>query len=63
LLASNLALEDIATHLNADSVGYLSLEGLLAATGVAEAGFCTACLTGTYPTEVFDESDKYVLER
>ncbi len=63
LLAARMPVEDIAGHLGADSVGYLSLTGLLAATGVAEAGFCTACLTGTYPTAVAEESDKYVLER
>jgi amidophosphoribosyltransferase len=47
----------------ADSLGYLSLQGLLDATGVADAGFCTACLSGEYPTEVPEILDKFELER
>lgn len=63
LLAAFLPLEDIASHLGADSVGYLSLPGLLSATGTNDAGFCTACLSGNYPTDIEEEADKYVLER
>jgi amidophosphoribosyltransferase len=51
LLAASVAPEDIAAHLGADSVAYLSLAGLHRAIGV-EDGFCSACLTGTYPTPV-----------
>ena len=54
LLAATTPLEQIAVRLGADTVEYLSLEHLLEAVGVAAggAGFCTACLTGDYPTEV-----------
>ncbi len=48
LLAAHMNLDEITAHLGADSVGYLSLEGLVAAIGVDE-GFCTACLSGRYP--------------
>jgi amidophosphoribosyltransferase len=52
LLAARMEVEEIAAHLGADSVAYLSLPGLVAAIGVPGAGFCAACLTGEYPTAV-----------
>ena len=55
--------DEICEHLGADSLGYLSLDGLLAATGVADAGFCTACLSGDYPTLTPETADKFQLER
>jgi amidophosphoribosyltransferase len=63
LIAARMEVDEIREHLGADSLGYLSLEGLLAATGVADAGFCTACLSGQYPTTVPETADKYQLER
>ena len=63
LIASEMAIDDITDHIGADSLGYLSLPGLLDATGVADAGFCTACLSGQYPTEVPIGADKDQLER
>ncbi len=67
LLASTHTMEQIKEFLNVDSVGYLSREGLLrAVTGGKEAAkgnFCTACWTGDYPTDLFDEMDKFKLER
>jgi amidophosphoribosyltransferase len=55
--------DEIRDHVGADSLGYLSLQGLLDATGVADAGFCTACLSGDYPTQVPEAADKFQLER
>ncbi len=63
LIASRMTVEEIRDQLGADSLGYLSLEGLLTATGVADAGFCTACLSGEYPTDIPEDSDKFQLER
>jgi amidophosphoribosyltransferase len=63
LIAANMEIEEIREHLGADSLGYLSLEGLLEATGVADAGFCTACLSGDYPTSIPNVTGKYQLER
>ncbi len=48
----DLNLNDIAAFLHADSVGYLSLEGLIEAVGIAETDLCLGCLTGNYPVEV-----------
>jgi amidophosphoribosyltransferase len=63
LIAARLEVEEIREHIGADSLGYLSLQGLLDATGVADAGFCTACLSGEYPTEIPEVTDKFQLER
>jgi amidophosphoribosyltransferase len=52
LLAAQVEPSQIAAHLDADSVTYLSLDGLKDAIGVGDPGFCTACLTGDYPTSV-----------
>jgi amidophosphoribosyltransferase len=62
LLAANMSLEEITKYLNADSVAYLSLDNLVTAIGAPGAGFCTACLSGEYPTEVDDALSKHVLE-
>jgi amidophosphoribosyltransferase len=63
LIAARMVVGEIRESLGCDTLGYLSLEGLLQATGVADAGFCTACLSGVYPTEVPDDADKFQLER
>jgi amidophosphoribosyltransferase len=52
LIAANLTLLEIEEYLGADSLAYLSLDGLKKATGAPGAGFCDACLTGEYPSEV-----------
>ncbi|MDQ2724558.1 MAG: amidophosphoribosyltransferase, partial [Actinomycetota bacterium] len=52
LIAANAAVEEVRDYVGADSLAYLSLEGLKEATGVPEAGFCDACLTGNYPVAV-----------
>ena len=52
LIAANAEVEEVRDYVGADSLAYLSLEGLKEATGVPEAGFCDACLTGNYPVAV-----------
>jgi amidophosphoribosyltransferase len=63
LIAAQMEVEEIREHLGADSLGYLSIDGLMEATGVADAGFCSACLTGVYPTPISEAADKFQLER
>lgn len=67
LLACTHSMQEIKDFLGVDSIGYLSREGLLqAASGGRAAGkgnFCTACWTGEYPTMLYDEVDKFKLER
>jgi amidophosphoribosyltransferase len=49
LIAATHTVEEIRQFLEADSVGYLSLEGLMAAVGAENKSYCTSCYTGNYP--------------
>ena len=49
LIAATHTLEEIRKYLDADSVGYLSLEGLTGAVKGGSAKYCTSCYTGVYP--------------
>ncbi len=61
LIAASHAVEEIATYLRVDSLAYLSLAGLLAATGEGDC-YCDACFTGEYPVSFADLSAKLVFE-
>jgi amidophosphoribosyltransferase len=50
LIAANYTVEEIRQRTGADSLGYLSLDGLLDATGRDRSEMCLGCLTGTYPS-------------
>jgi len=50
LIAANLSIEQIAAHIGVDSLGYLSLDGMLRAVPGGPSGFCHACFSGDYPT-------------
>lgn len=63
LLACNNTMEEIKKFLDVESIGYLSLEGMLAATTPDKSNFCTACFSGQYPTPLVDEIDKLKLEK
>jgi amidophosphoribosyltransferase len=63
LIAARMDVPEIEDHLGANSLGYLTLDGLLDSTQVADAGFCTACLSGDYPTDIPSSTDKFQLER
>jgi len=52
LLASNRTMDEICKFLNADSIGYLSLEGLIDSVGMDANNLCLGCLTGKYPVEI-----------
>ena len=62
LLAANNSLEEIRTIIGADSLGYLSVEGLMKVVGGSNGGFCDACFTGNYPVPVQLELTKLALE-
>jgi amidophosphoribosyltransferase len=62
LIAHNLEVEDIRRYLDLDSLTYLGLDRLVAATGAPRSGFCDACFTGDYPVEVPLTLRKHVLE-
>lgn len=65
LLASGLAIDDIRQSIGADSLGYLSKDGMVEATNQPEEKLCTACFTGKYPIELpaADRLGKNLLER
>jgi amidophosphoribosyltransferase len=50
LIASRMSVEEIRDYIGADTLGYLSLEGMLEAIGVDSGSSCTACWSGKYPT-------------
>lgn len=51
LIAHRLSVEEIRELIGADSIGYLSLEGMMVSVGSSN-GYCTACFTGKYPVPV-----------
>ena len=58
LIAANKSIEEIREYIGADSLGYLSVEGLKRACGDGEkTTYCTACYTGKYPTNWVDVDD------
>ena len=62
LIAANKSVDEIRQFIGADSLGYLSVRGLLKVVGGSEAGFCDACFTGNYPIPVQLEMHKLALE-
>ena len=55
LIAANNSIEEIRKFIEADSLAYLSLDGLLHCCGEGQGNtFCTACYTGNYPTQWID---------
>ena len=63
LLAANNSLEEIRELVGADSLGYLTVKGLLKVVGGTDGGFCDACFTGNYPVPVQLELSKLALEK
>lgn len=61
LIASTCTVEQIRQKVGADSLGYLSLEGLLSCVKKPE-NYCTACFTGKYPLKVKPQT-KYIFEK
>ncbi|NLT73182.1 MAG: amidophosphoribosyltransferase [Chloroflexi bacterium] len=51
LIAHRLSIEEIRAHIGADTLGYLSMEGMIAALNRPLDRYCTACFSGDYPLE------------
>ncbi|MDP7469524.1 MAG: amidophosphoribosyltransferase, partial [Dehalococcoidia bacterium] len=62
LIAARKSIQEIQEFVGADSLGYLSLEGLISSVGLPQKNFCVACFTGDYPIPVQLEMDKLSLE-
>jgi amidophosphoribosyltransferase len=57
LIASHMTNEEVRQYIDADSLGYLSLEGMLEAINIEASSSCTACWTGKYPTLIAQRSE------
>ncbi|WP_026486228.1 amidophosphoribosyltransferase [Caldanaerobius polysaccharolyticus] len=60
LIGSKASVEDIRKMIGADSLGYLSIDGLLSCFD--HVGFCTGCFDGNYPIKVPEEGSKFKFE-
>ena len=65
LIATGLAPDEVRMSIGADSLGYLSKDGMVQASEQKESELCTACFTGTYPIELptADRLGKNLLEK
>jgi len=61
LIAATHTLQEIRGYLDADSVAYLSLEGMLSAVGDGKGHYCSSCYTGQYPV-AFPRDEKSYLQ-
>ena len=62
LIAAQKTIPEIRDFIDADSLGYLSIDGLVKAVALPRENFCMACFTGQYPVPVQLEMDKLALE-
>jgi amidophosphoribosyltransferase len=64
LIANGLGVEEIRASIGADSLGYISEDGMIAATKQPKSELCSACFTGEYPIELPEDGriGKHVLE-
>ncbi len=62
LIAAQKSIPEICEWIGADSLGYLSIDGLIESVGLPREMFCTACFTGEYPVPIQLEMDKFALE-
>jgi amidophosphoribosyltransferase len=62
LIGADLSVEEIRAYVGADSLGYLSQEGMFEATGQRAGEFCAACFDGEYPIPIPEHAGKFVLE-
>ncbi|MFZ5800830.1 MAG: amidophosphoribosyltransferase [Candidatus Omnitrophota bacterium] len=63
LIAHTNSLKEIQEFLEVDSLGYLSLEGMLKSASLPKENYCVACFTGNYPVAYSSKANKYALER
>jgi amidophosphoribosyltransferase len=62
LIASNMSIDEIRDYVKADSLGFLSEDGLISAVKGNKSQYCLGCFTGQYPIPVQLEMNKLVLE-
>jgi amidophosphoribosyltransferase len=62
LMAANNTVDEIRRYLNADSLNYLSPDGMVRATRLPKESFCMACWDGKYPVPYDPATDKEIIE-
>ncbi|MBS7527803.1 amidophosphoribosyltransferase [Fusibacter paucivorans] len=63
LVGATHTLEQIRDMIGADSLAYLTVDGLVKSIGMAKSELCTACFNGDYPMAVPQEGNKYIFEK
>lgn len=63
LIGAQQEIDEICDYIGADSLGYLSIEGLIKSTSIARDRFCLGCFLGEYPIDVPMEHKKYLFEK
>ena len=63
LIASSKSVEEIREYLEVDSLGYLSIEGMLSMPSLPNDDFCVSCFSERYPLKIPHDSDKLRLEK
>jgi amidophosphoribosyltransferase len=62
LIGARQNVDEIRKHIGADSLGYLSMEGLVKSTGIENGKFCKGCFCGSYPVEVQMKGERNIFE-
>ena len=63
LLANDRDMKQIKDFLEVNSIGYISLEGMLKCVSLPKEHYCTACWSGNYPIPVQTMVNKFTMER
>ncbi len=65
LIATGLGVDEIRASIGADSLGYISLDGMIEATGQPQGRLCSACFTGDYPVPLPEDGQmgKHLFEQ
>ncbi len=63
LIANSKMVEEIKDYLEVDSLGYLSVEGMLQMPSLPHSSFCVSCFSGKYPLKVQMDLDKFRLDK
>ena len=58
-IANKHTVDEIREIIGADSLGYISIQGLVEAVGIPASDLCLACVNGKYPTKIEGEEHRY----